>query len=171
MWGADTGVSRGAANQTRFTNGSTGGGSADIPGSNSDNGQTNLIDSISENLTLSVAGAATTSTIQIPANSFVLAVDGRVTTAIAGVDAGTRWALGDVTTTTRFTAATGAQAIDSTLVGINHLQGSVATDATGPIYTSATAIQVTLSGGVDNTPSGGVIRITARYITFGAATS
>ena len=133
------------------------------------NGQTMGIAEKSEAVTLSTSGATTDTTMQIPANSFILGVDVRCTTTVAGTTS-TGLDVGDATTSTRFISQAGLTTTN-TAVGLNHLQGSVATDATGPIVTAATAIRLTLSGGGDNTPSAGAYRVTVRYINFGAATS
>lgn len=133
------------------------------------NGQSTMISSVSENLTLSTLGATTDSAIQIPANSFILAVDAIITTAIAGVNS-TTVSIGDSTTAARFgTMASMSQGTST--VGITQLSGASTTLATGPSTSSALNIRITLSGGADNTPSAGAVRITAHYIVLGAATS
>ena len=123
----------------------------------------------SENLTLSVAGATTNTTNTIPADSFILAVDAYITTSITGVDS-TAVQIGDSVTAARFAslAALTAGTVD---VGLTHLEAAINSATTGAIVRAATTVRVTLSGGADNTPTAGAVRITVRYITFGAATS
>jgi len=124
---------------------------------------------LSELVTLSTVGATTDTTIQIPANSLVLGVTVRVTTGITGIDS-TALQFGDSTTAARF-GSIAAFTAGTTGVGLNHLQGGISTDATGPIVTSATAVRLTLSGGTDNTPSAGAVRVTIHYISLTAPTS
>ena len=124
---------------------------------------------ITELVTLSTVGATTDTTIQIPANSLVLGVTVRVTTTIAGIDS-TLLQIGDATTAARF-GSIAAFTAGTTGVGLNHLQGGISTDAAGPILTSATAVRLTLSGGADNTPSAGAVRVTIHYISLTAPTS
>ena len=133
------------------------------------NAQTCDIGWWSENLTLSVAGATTNTTNTIPADSFILAVDAYITTTIAGVDS-TAVQIGDATTAARFASlvALTAGTVD---VGLTHLEAAINSATTGAIVRTATTVRVTLSGGADNTPTAGAVRITVRYITFGAATS
>lgn len=133
------------------------------------NGGHNRMGLIAENVTLSTAGATTDTTIQIPANSLVLGVTVRVTTGITGIDS-TALQVGDATTAARF-GSIAAFTAGTTGVGLNHLQGGISTDAAGPIVTSATAIRLTLSGGADNTPSAGAVRVTIHYIALTAPTS
>lgn len=123
----------------------------------------------SESVTLSTTLATTDTTRTIPANSFIWGVDIRITTAVTGVDS-TALQFGDATVATRFGSVTTFTA-GTTGIGLNHLEGGVSTNSAGPIITSATAVRLTLSGGADNIPSGGVVRVTTRFITFGAATS
>jgi len=124
---------------------------------------------LSELVTLSTVGATTDTTIQIPANSLVLGVTVRVTTTIAGIDS-TALQIGDATTAARF-GSIAAFTAGTTGVGLSHLQGGISTDAAGPIVTSATAVRLTLSGGADNTPSAGAVRVTIHYISLTAPTS
>lgn len=124
---------------------------------------------LTELVTLSTVGATTDTTMQIPANSLVLGVTVRVTTGITGIDS-TALQIGDATTAARF-GSIAAFTAGTTGVGLNHLQGGISTDAAGPIVTSATAVRLTLSGGTDNTPSAGAVRVTIHYISLTAPTS
>ena len=124
---------------------------------------------LSELVTLSTVGATTDTTMQIPANSLVLGVTVRVTTGITGIDS-TALQFGDSTTAARF-GTIAAFTAGTTGVGLAHLQGGISTDAAGPIVTSATAVRLTLSGGTDNTPSAGAVRVTIHYISLTAPTS
>jgi hypothetical protein len=92
-----------------------------------------------------------------------------VTTSIAGVDS-TTLSIGDATTAARFGTTTTLTS-GQTVVGINHMKGNVSTEAAGPTQTSAAAVRITLSGGGDNTPSGGVVRVTIHYTSLIAPTS
>jgi hypothetical protein len=124
---------------------------------------------LTENVTLSTVGATTDTTIQIPANSLVLGVTVRVTTGITGIDS-TSLQIGDATTAARF-GSIAAFTAGTTGVGLAHLQGGISTDAAGPIVTSATAVRLTLSGGTDDTPSAGAVRVTIHYLSLTAPTS
>jgi hypothetical protein len=132
-------------------------------------GGTQIRGTLTENVTLSTVGATTDTTIQIPANSLVLGVTVRVTTGITGIDS-TALQIGDATTAARF-GSIAAFTAGTTGVGLSHLQGGISTDAAGPIVTSATAVRLTLSGGTDNTPSAGAVRVTIHYIALTAPTS
>jgi hypothetical protein len=124
---------------------------------------------LTENVTLDTGGATTDTTIQIPANSLVLGVTVRVTTGITGIDS-TALEIGDATTSDRF-GSIAAFTAGTTGVGLNHLQGGISTDAAGPIVTSATAVRLTLSGGTDDIPTAGAVRVTIHYISLTAPTS
>lgn len=133
-------------------------------------GETSVIQYATENITLSTGGATTSSSANLlPANALILGVTGIVTTAIAGVDA-TAIQLGVSGTATRFGSGSTLTA-GGTIVGGNHLKGGVSTDATGPWQASAAQVLITLSGGSDQTPSAGAVRVTVAYIQFGAPTS
>jgi hypothetical protein len=134
------------------------------------NGATTLTGTVTENITLNTGGDTTDSTIDLPANSFILSVTARVTTTIADVDS-TTIQLGDPTTATRFNSTASALTAGTTIVGLNQLQGAISTDAAGPVQLSTAKVRITLAGGADNTPSAGAVRITIHYITLGAPTS
>lgn len=120
---------------------------------------------ISELITLSVAGATTDSTADLlPANSLIDAVGCRVTTTITTA---TDWSVGDPTIAARFSSANATLTAGTTSVGMNHMKGGVATDAAGPTQTSAAKLRITTTG----TPGAGVIRCTTFYRTFVAPTS
>ena len=121
--------------------------------------------SISELLTLSTAGTTTDTTANLlPANSIIEAVVARVTTTITTA---TSWQLGDPTTAGRFTNANSTMTAGTTDIGLKHQQGSVATDAAGPVQTAAAKVRVTTVG----TPGAGAVRITVFYRQFVAPTS
>jgi hypothetical protein len=131
------------------------------------NGSTWIRGSNSELLTLSTAGATTnTSANLLPANSIIEAVVIRVTTAISGGGV-TAFSVGDSTTAARFSASAGGLTLGSTRVGLQHQQGSVTTDAAGPVQVTATTVRITC----DATPTAGVIRIIVYYKQFVAPTS
>ena len=121
--------------------------------------------SSSELLTLSTAGTTTDTTANLlPANSIIEAVVARVTTTITTA---TSWQLGDPTTAGRFTNANSTMTAGTTDIGLKHQQGSVATDAAGPVQTAAAKVRVTTVG----TPGAGAVRITVFYRQFVAPTS
>ena len=121
--------------------------------------------SASELLTLSTAGTTTDTTANLlPANAIIEAVVARVTTTITTA---TSWQLGDPTTAGRFTNANSTMTAGTTDIGLKHQQGSVATDAAGPVQTAAAKVRVTTVG----TPGAGAIRITVFYRQFVAPTS
>lgn len=165
----DFGIARSGVNVGKITNASTGGGGLEISGAGASNGQILAVNSVSENTTLSTGGATTDTVIQLPANSFIVSVTARITTSIAGVDS-TALQIGDASVATRF-GSTGTLTSGTTIVGLNHLQGGVAADNAGPVQVSAASVRLTLSGGGDNTPSGGVVRVTIHYISLTAPTS
>lgn len=148
---------------------STGKGGLEIEPAAHANGQTTVISSVSENLTLSTSGATTDSSIQIPANSFIFGVSALITTTISGADS-TTVSIGDATTTARF-GTMAALTAGTSVMGITQISGASTTLANGPSTSSALAIRVTLSGGGDNTPSAGAIRLTAHYLNMTVATS
>jgi hypothetical protein len=118
---------------------------------------------VTELLTLSTGAATTDTSMDLPANSIILAVVGRVTT---GITTATTFDVGDPTTQARF--ATGvAAAISTTFVGLNHQKGGVSTDAAGPVQASTAKVRVTCN----TTPGAGVVRLTIFYQSFIAPSS
>lgn len=108
----------------------------------------------SENIVLSTVGLTTDSVGNLlPANSIILAVAARVTALITVT---TSWALGDATTAARFAAANSTLALGTTAVGLQAMQGSVSTDATGPVQAAAAKLRITCAGA---NPGAGVIRV------------
>lgn len=129
------------------------------------NGSTWTQSFAAESITLSTAGTTTDSTANLlPANSLIKAVTCRVTTTIGTA---TDWAVGDPTTATRFSSANSTLTAGTTSVGLNHMRGSVTTDAAGPTQTAAAKLRITTTG----TPSAGVIRCVVYFETFVAPTS
>lgn len=133
------------------------------------NGAQNLFGTVEEDRTLSTSGPTTDSLIDLPANSIILAVTTRVTSTINGVDS-TLLEVGDPTTAARF-GSSATYTVNSTIVGMNQMQGGISTNAAGPVQTSAAKVRLTFSGGADNTPSSGSVRITIHYIQLVAPTS
>lgn len=165
---ADTGLVRNSAGVLRVTNGSTGFGSlrAANLGVETANGAISNIRTVSESITLSTSGLTTDSTADLlPANSIILAVTARVTTAITTT---TDWALGDAMTSNRFSAPNTTLAAGTTVVGVRHQQGSVTTDATGPVQTSAGKLRITCTG---PNPGAGAVRVTVTYLELTPPTS
>lgn len=137
---------------------------------NGASGESSVVKYATELVTLSTSGATTdTSANLLPANSFILGVSWIVTTAVAGVDA-TALQVGDGTTAARFGSG-GTYTAGVTGVGLSHLKGGISTDATGPVQVSAAKLRITLSGGSDQTPSAGAVRVTVAYIQFTSPTS
>ncbi len=130
------------------------------------NGAQWISGSSSELLTLSTSGLTTDTTANLlPANSIIESVVCRVTTTITTT---TNWAVGDATTSARFSSPNATLTSGTTSVGLNHMQGSVSTDAAGPVQTSAAKVRITCTG---SNPGAGVIRITVFYRQFVAPTS
>lgn len=130
------------------------------------NGAQWISGSLTELLTLSTSGL-TTQTVGnlLPANAIIQAVVCRVTTALTAT---TNWAVGDSTTTSRFSSPNATLTLGTTSVGLNHQQGGVSTNAAGPVQSAAAKVQVTCTG---SNPGAGVIRITVFYTQFVAPTS
>ncbi len=118
-----------------------------------------------EEITLNTGGVTTDSTLNLlPANSIIEAVAWRVTTSIS---VAANWSLGDATTATRFVNASTSLTAGNTGVGQLQMQGSVATDAAGPVQTTAAKLRVTTNAN----PGAGKIRITVYSRQFAPATS
>lgn len=127
-------------------------------------GATSIIGQIEENVTLDTGSTTTDTTIDLPANSIILAVSTRVTTAIT---TSTTFSVGDPTTAQRFSSTAAGLTLGSTRVGLNQMQGSITTDAAGPVQVTTAKVRITL----DANPGAGAIRVTIHYITITAPTS
>ncbi len=131
------------------------------------NGGTMVRKCFSELLTLSTSGTTTdTAANLLPVGSIILSVTSRVTTEISGGGVAA-FSIGDGTTAARFSASAGGLTAGSTRVGLQAMQGGVATDATGPVQTAAAAVRIT----TDATPSAGVVRLQVWALVFSAPTS
>jgi hypothetical protein len=128
----------------------------DVASSNATNGQSIGIKSLTELLTIAAAATSTT-TIQKPANSIILGVSVRVTTAVTCTSTFT---VGDSGSATRFSTAAVSKAINSTDKGT----------AAGAYY-NATAEGIVITP--DTTPSDatGRVRVTIHYIEVTPPTS
>lgn len=117
---------------------------------------------------LNVTGVTTKDTAAtfLRATSLILAVTGYITQTISGGGVAT-YSIGDATTAARFTAADANLTAGNGIVGLQHLKGSVATDATGPVQVAAAAARVTLSAA----PTQGKIRLVAWQLQFAPASS
>lgn len=126
-----------------------------------------LTSQASEEITLSLAGVTTDSTgFLLPANAIIDCVAARITQAISGGSNPTTWEVGDTAPSlARFISPTAVATV--TAVGLNHMQGSVSTDALGPVQTSAARVRITL----DQIPGQGKVRVTVFYRVFTAAAS
>lgn len=120
-----------------------------------------------ELMTIAAAGNTDSTANLLPANSVIRAVVARVTVVIPTA---VTFRLGDPTSTRRFSATDTSTAATSTVVGISHMAGSVATDALGPTQAAADKVRLTMNGGVPVNNSGRV-RVTVFYSTFTAPTS
>lgn len=118
---------------------------------------------LSEEITLSTSGLTTDSSANLlPANSIIEAVVCRVTTTITTT---TNWAVGDPTTSARFSAANATLASGTTSVGITQCDQA---GAAGPKQVSAAKVRITCTG---SNPGAGKIRVTTFFRTFIAPTS
>lgn len=121
------------------------------------NGASVTLQTITELITLNTGGTTTDSAANLlPANSIIDTVVARVTTTITTA---TNWELGDATTPARFSSPNGTLTAGTTQVGLNHMKGSVAIDAAGPVQIAAAKLRITTTG----TPGAGVIRVTVFY--------
>jgi hypothetical protein len=127
-------------------------------------GGTNVTGMLSESITLNTGGTTTDSTIDLPANSIILSVTGRITTTITTA---TDWKLGDATIADRFSDANATLTSGTTTVGINQWKADRTTAGQGPYQASTAKVRITTTG----TPGAGVIRIMIHYITLTAPTS
>lgn len=122
--------------------------------------------SASELLTLSTSGLTTQTTANLlPAGAIIDSVVTRITTAITTT---TNWAVGDSTTTSRFSAANATKTLGTVQVGLAHMSGAVTTLAAGPTQAAADKVQITCTG---SNPGAGAVRITVFYRLFTAPTS
>lgn len=119
-----------------------------------------------ELLTLNTGGLTTDSAANLlPANSIIEAVACRITTTITAT---TNWAVGDPTTSNRFSSPNATLTAGTTSVGLNHWSGAIATLAAGPSQAAADKVRITCTGA---NPGAGVIRLTVWYRTIVAPTS
>ena len=151
----------------KVSDGSTGFGSARAAafGVETANGAISNVQTSSEEITLSLLGTNSDSSANLlPANSIILSVTAYVTTLITGA---TDWNLTDTASANRFMVANATLAVGTTGIGLRHLQGSVATDALGPIQTTADKIRIVTTG----TPTAGKVRVTVTYLSLTPPTS
>lgn len=119
-----------------------------------------------ELVVLNTAGTLTTSVATLLGpNCFIKSVNAYVETTISG-GVVTKFSVGDSVTADRFIKDFASLAAGDSKVGLRHLQGSVATDATGPV---SVGDNVTIT--CDATPTQGKVRITVFYEQYSAATS
>lgn len=129
------------------------------------NGQTAIYGQLSELVTLNTGGTTTDSVANLlPVGAIILGVTARITTTITTA---ANWSLGDATTAARFMAANSTLTAGTTAIGMQHMQGSVATDAAGMVQTAAAKLRVTTNAN----PGAGVIRIVVNYVQFVAPTT
>lgn len=134
------------------------------PGSLPTHAQALQVSCCEELLTLSTGGLTTdTSANLLPANSLILSVDTYVTTTIAAL--ATSWAVGDATTTARFSSANATLTSGTSQVGTNQANGAAAGAAMQ--QTAAAKVRITTVG----IPASGAVRITVHYILLSAPTS
>jgi hypothetical protein len=119
----------------------------------------------SEEITLSTISVTTDSTTDLlPINSEILAVTYRVTETIT---TSANYDIGDPTTVHRFVIASTGLVAGSTGVGLLHRQGSISTDATGPVQTAAAKIRITTNANA----GAGKIRVQIYYRQYVAPTT
>lgn len=129
------------------------------------NGALGSIRTISELITLNLAGVNSDSVADLlPANAFILSVTARVTTTITGA---TDWNLTDTASVNRFAVANATLTAGTTMTGLRHLQGAVATDALGPVQITAAKFRITTTG----TATAGIVRVTVVYFDTTPPTS
>lgn len=121
---------------------------------------------LTEEITLSTTGKTTDSSADLlPANSESLGLVWYVTESL---DHGTSLAFGDPTTAGRFATGSTGLTAGSSGVGLAHREGSIATDATGPVQTTAAKLRITLTGTQNGT---GKVRVAHHVRIYGAPTS
>lgn len=105
-------------------------------------------------------GAATTDTAAnvLPAGALIKGIGFKVMTTITTA---TSYTIGDGTTAARFVASqsSGQLTAGATGVGLQHWQGSVSTDAAGPVQATADKLRVTCN----TTPAAGALLFTVAY--------
>lgn len=138
-------------------------------GAKTTNGALANVQTISESITLAAAATTDSTADLCPANSIILSVTWRITTSIAGVDS-TTLSVGDPTIAARFGTGTVFTA-GTTGIGITQMSGASVLATTGPTQGTAAKLRLTLSGGADNVPSGGVVRVTVTYLSLTPPTS
>jgi hypothetical protein len=116
-----------------------------------------------------VNGGVAGDSIVFTENATNLTVDGAGTlgTTTAGVDVA-GWSLGDSAQAQRFLANTATLTSGFTAVGLKHRQGSVASDATGPVQAANADLRISA---VTAIPDTGKIRVTVYYRQFTPPTS
>lgn len=132
---------------------------------NGAHGEQWILGQATELITLNTGASHTDSSSNLlPANSIIESVVARVTTTITTA---ANWSLGDSVTPTRFSVAGTGLTAGSTQIGLNHQQGSISTDATGPVQLVAAPVRITLN----TNPGAGVVRVTVFYRQLVAPTS
>jgi len=96
----------------------------------------------------------------LPANSLILAVMCRITTAFSG-GTGTTWAVGDASTSDRFNDANATLAAGTTSVSVNQWNHAKAAGYT-PFQASAAKVRLTF----DNAFTAGAVRVAVVYRSF-----
>jgi hypothetical protein len=129
------------------------------------NGDRATVTVLSEEMTLATGAATTDSTANLlPANSIILAVTARVTTAITTA---VNWSLGDSAVATRFSAASTDVAAGSTVVGLSAMFGVVSATNAGPTQAAAAKLRITCNAN----PGAGKVRVSVIALVFNAPTS
>lgn len=105
---------------------------------------------------VNTGGAATTLTLNIPAAAHIVGVAAKVTTAIAGINSTT----GTFALTGGSTASLGTISAFSADTKLTTADSELTTDTTNATFT--------LSGGGDNTPSAGAVRLTVTVLVQSA---
>ena len=120
---------------------------------------------LSEEITLATGATTTDSSANLlPANSLILGISTRVTTAITTC---ANFSVGDATTAARFISGSTGVALNSTAVGTIQMQGNISTAATGPTQTSAAKIRITCNVN----PGAGKVRVQVFYLALSPPTT
>lgn len=162
----DCGLERAAAGIVKFTDGSDAGtGAGGCQPAQSASGSNVRILTAEENLVLNTGATITDTTADLlPANSVILAVMTRTTTAITTA---VNFDVGDPTTATRFATNYTGVALDSVAVHTTAITTGIANATTGIFQAAAAKIRIT----TDANPGAGRVKITVVYMLCTPATS
>lgn len=118
-----------------------------------------------QEVTLNTGGSTTTSSLVLPVGALVCQVTARITEAI---DAGTNWAVGVATATSKFIAVQTTKTLGFTVTNCNAYDPAGAAAVNGPIIDANNTVLVTMTGPQNST---GKIRIGVAGFYFKPFTS